>query len=730
MSRQPGTSFSRGEVSPITSDIQSTSSQISPVSDLGAPRGFRNHPSTRQNMAYNRAQQPSNIDTDIPPEPPQHRSIGSPSRDMADNRPPIDRSTSLRTNVTATPGADNLSAAAVGGGISGIAYDVASRNQRESGLEAVRSIGQPGNGYYEGPSDGHYTDGPYGVTNNPNRHSQVDPSGTQFAANMPLGGSALAASTPPQQRTPSLSPSNPSQISVGELYPRYPSGGLYDGPYHSFNSHDPTAINPNDIADDGDDDLMNTPPQQQRRSWFGKKSTPALAAGAAGGAAAGGVLGAVNSLRGGPTTYESVPTGAGGAGQSPYEKDAFLTRQADIAAAKKRKRWLLTLLVGFAIVAVIVGAIVGGILGSQAHSNSSNDSGKSSSGGGGSGSSSDPGTNINTAAGDLATNGDLDKNSPEIVKLMNNPDLHRVFHGMDYTSWGVQYPLCLKYPPSPNNVTRDMAILSQLTNTVRVYGTDCNQTQMVLHSINQLGLTDMKLWLGVWVNSNETTTNRQIETLYDVIDNMNDTKIIEGVIVGNEVLFSGGFSDQSTAQKTLISYIENVRSNLTAKGLKVPVATSDLGDNWTQNLVDASDLVMANVHPFFGGVQVDKAAAWTVDFFNNHDVALTTGTSKEAYISEVGWPSAGGNDCGSNKCTDSTSGSVAGIDEMNQFLSDWVCPALNNGTKYFWFEAFDEPWKVIYDTPGQEWEDKWGLMDSARNLKPGLKIPDCGGKTV
>jgi hypothetical protein len=46
------------------------------------------------------------------------------------------------------------------------------------------------------------------------------------------------------------------------------------------------------------------------------------------------------------------------------------------------------------------------------------------------------------------------------------------------------------------------------------------------------------------------------------------------------------------------------------------------------------------------------------------------------------------------------------------------------------FEAFDEPWKIVYNTPGKDWEDKWGLMDPARNLKPGLKIPDCGGKTV
>lgn len=73
---------------------------------------------------------------------------------------------------------------------------------------------------------------------------------------------------------------------------------------------------------------------------------------------------------------------------------------------------------------------------------------------------------------------------------------------------------------------------------------------------------------------------------------------------------------------------------------------------------------------------------------------------------------------------------MAGIDEMNTFMDGWVCDALANGTNYFWFEAFDEPWKIVYDTPGKAWEDKWGLMDVNRNLKPGVKIPDCGGKTV
>lgn len=46
------------------------------------------------------------------------------------------------------------------------------------------------------------------------------------------------------------------------------------------------------------------------------------------------------------------------------------------------------------------------------------------------------------------------------------------------------------------------------------------------------------------------------------------------------------------------------------------------------------------------------------------------------------------------------------------------------------FEAFDEPWKKQLNEPGKEWEDQWGLMDLARTLKPGVKIPDCGGKTI
>jgi hypothetical protein len=36
----------------------------------------------------------------------------------------------------------------------------------------------------------------------------------------------------------------------------------------------------------------------------------------------------------------------------------------------------------------------------------------------------------------------------------------------------------------------------------------------------------------------------------------------------------------------------------------------------------------------------------------------------------------------------------------------------------------------MYNKGDENWEDKWGIMDINRNLKKGLTIPDCGGKTV
>jgi exo-beta-1,3-glucanase (GH17 family) len=321
--------------------------------------------------------------------------------------------------------------------------------------------------------------------------------------------------------------------------------------------------------------------------------------------------------------------------------------------------------------------------------------------------------------------GDLDINSPEIKALLNNKNLHKVFPGVDYTPLNTQYPDCVSDPPSQNNITKDVAILSQLTNTIRLYGTDCNQTEMTLHALDRLGLSDkVKVWLGVWQDNNKTTNARQLAQMWDILDKYGE-KPFKGLIVANEILFRKQMTVSELGQ-----VLATVRSNLTAKGMSLPVATSDLGDNWTAELAQQSDYIMANIHPFFGGINAKDAASWTWSFWDGHNGPFFKSETSRNIIAETGWPSQGGTDCGAAGVTVCPDASVAGIDQLNQFMEGWVCSALNNGTEYFWFEAFDEPWKIAFNSAGQQWEDHWGLLDVNRNLKSGVKIPDCGGKTV
>jgi len=491
----------------------------------------------------------------------------------------------------------------------------------------------------------------------------------------------------------------------------YSNDPYADDPYRAFSGSNPRVdrrlgeFDPNDIEDDGDDGLYY-PRYSQRNSMLSSAATsdrgarPAVGAAAAvgGAAAAGGVMGGMmNRHRDIGPSYD-LADGA--------EKDPKWDKK-DVGDGMSKKMKIL-IMVG--IVLVIIGIVVGGVVGAML-------SGRRDGGGGGD---KDRGQ---SAEDDQNKNGDLDVNSDEIKELLNNPDLHRVFPGMDYTPIHAQYPDCIHNPPSQNNITRDLAVLSQLTNRVRLYGTDCNQTQMLIHAIDRLDLKgDVKIWLGVWQDDNSTTNARQLEQMWDVLEEYGDEPF-EGLIVANEILFR----EEMTITE-LSDLLDGVRSNLTDLNLNLPVATSDLGDDWTSALAKASDYIMSNIHPFFAGITADKAAEWTMNFWENNNGGFFKSDDQKNIISETGWPTGGGKNCGgSSSCAE---GSVAGIDELNTFMEDWVCQALKNGTNYFWFSAFDEPWKIAYNEDGKEWEDKWGLMDVNRNLKDGVKIPDCGGDTI
>lgn len=475
--------------------------------------------------------------------------------------------------------------------------------------------------------------------------------------------------------------SNSSMHSLPHPPPPPPQGIPYsDSPYNRYSSTNLNLatgmgqINPNELADDDDWGMGPNSPQAKRRSFLpignsrdgSRNGSPgsSINAGVAGVGAAAAAGGVFAATRDGSGKYNAVPTIGNGSNSSNPD---LITEKADWRAKddlKKRKKRMWIAIVVIAI--ILLGAILGGVLGAMLTKSGGKD-----------------GNSSAQSASDVAADNkdDLGKNSAEIKKLMNNPGLHKVFPGMDYTPLNAQYPDCMQVPPSQNNITRDMAVMSQLTNAVRLYGTDCNQTQMLIHAIDRLEIKDtMKIWLGVWLDSNDTTTQRQIDQTWKILDD-HGCDYFKGIIIGNEVLYRKDL----TAQQ-LLNHVTDFRKNITDHKCKLPVAMADLGDNWTADMATKVDIVMSNVHPFFAGVDVKNAAGWTWNFWQEHDVSLTASNNNiKQVIAEVGWPSGGGKDCGgSPTCTSSTPGSVAGIDEMNSFMQDWVCPSLKNGTEYFW----------------------------------------------
>lgn len=346
---------------------------------------------------------------------------------------------------------------------------------------------------------------------------------------------------------------------------RMPRGSYYHG--DGYDDFDPSSI-----ADDGDDGIEEN-----------ARGAPAAAGiGAGAGMKAFGARDASGNYG---------PVG------SDLEKSAWLSKQS---SGNKRMKWIVGIIIALIVVGAIVGGVVGGILASNGGSGDSGGSSSSSSGG--------------------SSGGLYDKDSKEVKAVMGNNDLHKVFPAMDYTPNYAQYPQCLAKGGGPvqNNVTIDVAIMSQLTPAIRLYGTDCNQTELVLEAIKLLDMQDtMKVWLGVYLNGNITTNDRQLKQLYSLLDDYPHDSFA-GVIVGNEVLFSKYLTATQLQQE-----LEYVRSNFSAKGIQLPVSTADLGDNWTADLAQASDIVMANIHPFFAGTVAEEAAGWAYSKLKGYTLCET-----------------------------------------------------------------------------------------------------------
>jgi exo-beta-1,3-glucanase (GH17 family) len=207
--------------------------------------------------------------------------------------------------------------------------------------------------------------------------------------------------------------------------------------------------------------------------------------------------------------------------------------------------------------------------------------------------------------------------------------------------------------------------------------------------------TALQAWISDDLSANETELTNLISA-----GQQGDANIL---IVGSEVLLRGDLSGAK-----LIEYMDRVRQAVPG----VPVATAD---TYTQLLahsevVDASDVILVNYYPYWEGVALENAVSAINDW---HQLIVQAAHDKQVIVAETGWPSEG----------DTQGLAVPSPENAAYFFKNFISWARANNTDYFYFEAFDEPWKSQYEGPQGA---HWGIWDRYGNLKAGMNAVFLG----
>lgn len=218
--------------------------------------------------------------------------------------------------------------------------------------------------------------------------------------------------------------------------------------------------------------------------------------------------------------------------------------------------------------------------------------------------------------------------------------------------------------------------------SIRTYSQECNQLPNIINAIKSNG-GGMSVLAAVWIDgSNNDDT--EIATLKSNLAKV-DNSLIEGILVGNEVLFNNLMASSALVQKLVaVKAISN--------GVKV--GSAEVDSTYTKDLVAASDIVCANIHPFFSHVDIDSALSNVQTRYANFKKVAG---SKQVYITETGWPSAG----------TANGNSVPSVANMEKYAAEISTTSL----PYYFFEWADSNWK----SPGIE--SSFGLLTEAGKAK-------------
>jgi glucan 1,3-beta-glucosidase len=200
----------------------------------------------------------------------------------------------------------------------------------------------------------------------------------------------------------------------------------------------------------------------------------------------------------------------------------------------------------------------------------------------------------------------------------------------------------------------------------------------------------MKNMVGAWLSDDLEKNEEEIIALIQ----LGKEGCVDIAAVGNEVLYR----NELTLEQ-LLGYLKRVKKALP----KVQVGYVDAYYEFSRHpeLVEASDVILANCYPYWEGCNIDHSLNHMQQMFLQ---ASHAAQGKKVIITESGWPSKGESLKGAHSSEENA---------MKYFINAQAWSAKDN-IELFYFSSFDESWKVGDEGVVGAY---WGLWDKHENLK-------------
>ena len=266
--------------------------------------------------------------------------------------------------------------------------------------------------------------------------------------------------------------------------------------------------------------------------------------------------------------------------------------------------------------------------------------------------------------------------------------------------------------PSKAQIREDLKLLvGDKWEMIRTYGTE-PFARKVCEVIREDKL-DLKVMVGAWVATEKDlpeakkTNQGQVDRAIKLANEF--PKIVVAVSIANESQVFWSF--HKVQQATLVRYIRQVRSNI-----KQPVTVADDFKYWTTDeskaVANELDFIVTHIYAMWLGEKLDNAVAFTQARYKD---VVKKHPNKKVVIGEAGWATKKTNGGDQGKLIKGQPGES----QQQTFYKNYTDWLQKEKIGYFYFEAFDEPWKGG-DDPNDA-EKNWGLFRVDRTRKPAVK---------